>query len=203
MAVEHRRAVFLDKDGTLVKDIPYNIDVEKLALEPGVADGLRRLSQAGYWLVIVSNQSGLARGLFTEAQLMAVIQKMGFLFQAEAGASLSGFYYCPHHPDGSVAQYAHECTCRKPDPGLLFQAAQELELSLDDSWMIGDILNDIEAGKRAGCRAILIANGNETEWKTGALRQPDFIVADFKDAADAILRCSEQYADQPYLQETE
>jgi D-glycero-D-manno-heptose 1,7-bisphosphate phosphatase len=105
----------------------------------------------------------------------------------EAGVTISGFYYCPHHPQGSVAKYAVTCECRKPNPGMLLRAADELQINLSDAWMVGDILNDVEAGNRAGCRTILIDNGNETEWKTGLYREPDFKAADLRESAEIIL----------------
>jgi D,D-heptose 1,7-bisphosphate phosphatase len=187
MAVDRAPAIFLDKDGTLVKDIPYNADPDKIFLEQGVAEGLRLLKAAGFRLVVVSNQSGIARGYFYEKDFGNVIQKLGELLLVEAGVALSGFYYCPHHPDGSVAGYAVDCSCRKPRPGLLIAAAQEQEIALEDSWMIGDILNDVEAGRRAGCHTVLILNGNETEWTQGPLRTPDFTAGNMEEAARTIL----------------
>jgi D,D-heptose 1,7-bisphosphate phosphatase len=180
-------AVFLDKDGTLVPDIPYNIDPERITLEDGAAQALRRLAGAGYRLVIVSNQSGVARGLFDEGALRPVIDRVRGLLETEAGVRVDGFYYCPHHPQGCVPEYSVECACRKPEPGMLLAAAHDLNLRLEDSWMVGDILNDVEAGKRAGCRAILIDNGGETEWVDGDFRKPDFIAANLPEAAEWIL----------------
>jgi D-glycero-D-manno-heptose 1,7-bisphosphate phosphatase len=187
MAIKQNAAVFLDKDGTLVQNIPYNADPGKINLEPGVAKGLRLLNDAGLPLIVVTNQSGIAHGYFREEQLQGVIARLDEILRAEAGAELSGFYYCPHHPDGSVEGYSLDCPCRKPRPGLLLAAAQDQGVSLDESWMVGDILNDVEAGKRAGCRTILINNGNETEWKQGPLRKPDFLAANFEEAAEIIL----------------
>src|SRR3954470_4364570 len=117
-------AVFLDKDGTLIEDVPYNVDPARIRLMPGAAGGLRALDAAGYRLIVVSNQSGVARGYFEEAALAAVEARLRELL-AEAGVPLAGFYYCPHHPEGSVAAYAVECSCRKPQPGLLVRAARE------------------------------------------------------------------------------
>lgn len=181
-------AVFLDKDGTLVVDVPYNVDPQRMTLMPGAGEALRRLSDAGYRLIVVSNQSGVARGLFAESALPAVEQRLREML-AEHGAPISGFYCCPHHPDGSVAEYAIHCDCRKPEPGLILRAAQEHEIALDESWFIGDILNDVEAGRRAGCRTILLDNGNETEWELSRQRLPDCVVSDLRDAAERIL-CS-------------
>lgn len=183
----YRKAVFFDKDGTLIKDIPYNIDPDRIELEPYVGPALAQLHAAGYVLAIVSNQSGVARGYFTEASLGPVEQRLRQLFQ-QSDAVLAGFYYCPHYPLGSELAYAVDCTCRKPQPGLIVKAARELHVDLGRSWMVGDILNDIEAGNRAGCRTVLVDNGHETEWIRSPLREPDAIVRTVPEAAELILR---------------
>jgi D,D-heptose 1,7-bisphosphate phosphatase len=180
-------AIFLDKDGTLVPDVPYNTDAEQITLLPGVARGLSRLDAAGFRLVIATNQSGVARGYFPETALEGVEQRLRHLLEQEAGVPLAGFYYCPHHPQGCVPAYAIQCECRKPQPGMLLIAAEELRIDLPGSWMIGDILNDVEAGNRAGCHTILVDNGGETEWKPGLYRRPEYIAADFEEAAAIIL----------------
>jgi D,D-heptose 1,7-bisphosphate phosphatase len=182
----YTKAVFLDKDGTLVENVPYNADPEKIRLLDSVLEGLRLLHEEGYKLIIVSNQAGVAHGHFPESALEAIGQRISQLFRA-AKIPLSGFYYCPHHPDGMIPNYALTCFCRKPSPGLLFRAAREHQLSLTDSWMIGDILDDVEAGRRADCRAILVNNGNETVWRNTPLRRPNFTVDNFLEAAQAIL----------------
>ncbi len=102
---------------------------------------------------------------------------------------LDGFYYCPHHPGGVMPDYACECSCRKPAPGMVLAAAAEHGIALEASWIIGDILNDVEAGRRAGCQTILIANGNETEWELSRQRLPDWVVGDLQTAAECILGC--------------
>lgn len=181
-----RRAVFLDKDGTLVEDVPYNVDPAKICLTPGAGSGLRRLAQAGFALVVVSNQSGVARGYFPESALTAVEARLRELLQAE-GAQLDGFHYCPHHPVGKVPEYARSCSCRKPAPGLVLAAAQQLNLDLRQSWLVGDILDDIEAGRRAGCRTVLLNTGHETEWSLMPERLPHRVAPHLTDAADQIL----------------
>ena len=103
------------------------------------------------------------------------------------GIYLDAFYYCPHHPDGIVSGYDQECDCRKPEPGLLRKAADDMDIDLSRSWMIGDILNDVEAGNKAGCKSILINNGNETEWKPGSNRIPEYFAKDLADAAKFIV----------------
>jgi len=179
-------AVFLDKDGTLVHDVPYNVDPALIRLTPGAVEALGLLHAAGYRLIIVSNQSGVARGRFPETALAAVEERLRALL-AQRGVPLTGFYYCPHHPDGSVAAYAVACSCRKPAPGMLIRAAREHGIDLSRSWMVGDILNDVEAGHRAGCRSILIDNGNETEWELTPERTPEHIAGDLPGAARALL----------------
>ncbi len=179
------RAVFLDKDGTLVDDIPYNINPDLIRLVPGARESLRDLQEAGYELIVISNQSGVARGFFTEEDLIPVEKRLHALFSA-AGVSLAGFYYCPHHPQGRLPRYAISCDCRKPNPGMLYQAAREHHIDLAASWMIGDILDDVEAGNRAGCRTILLQNDHETEWNMTPWRRPDFMVKDLGEARRAI-----------------
>jgi histidinol-phosphate phosphatase family protein len=180
------RAVFLDKDGTLVEDVPYNVDPEKIRLTAGAAKGLLALHRAGYRLAVVSNQSGVARGYFSESALAGVGRRLSRLL-TEVGVPLAGFYYCPHHPAGCVPGYAVVCRCRKPAPGLLVRAARELGVTPRQCWFVGDILDDVEAGRRAGCRTILLDNGHETEWRLTARRRPHHTVADLAEAARVIL----------------
>ena len=180
-----RKAVFLDKDGTLVENVPYNVDPARVRLAPD-ASSLRRLQAAGYRLIVVTNQSGVARGYFTEAALHHLAGHLRERLAVE-GVCLDGFYYCPHHPDGVLEPYARACDCRKPAPGLLFQAAQDQDLDLAASWLIGDILDDVEAAGRAGCRAVLLDSGGETEWRPGPWRQPVATVRSLSEAVDAIL----------------
>lgn len=190
-----RRAVFLDKDGTLVRDVPYNVDPGRIELLPGAAEALATLVRAGFALVVVSNQSGVARGYFEEAALAGVERRLRELLDPTS-APLLGCYFCPHHPEGTAPSYAIACVCRKPRPGLLLRAAADHGIDLDQSWLVGDILHDIEAGRRAGCRTVLIDNGNETEWRRSALRTPHAAVAGLGDAARVILA-----ADAPLLRE--
>ncbi len=181
------RVIFLDKDGTLVQDVPYNVDPDKIILMPETARGLRRLHEAGYHFVLVSNQSGVARGYFKEEDLKSVWERLGAILLETADITLDGIYYCPHHPDGVINPYAIECDCRKPRPGMLLNAALDLNIHLSSAWMIGDILNDVEAGNRAGCRTILVDQGSETEWRSGPFRAPDYTVSNFNEAAEIIL----------------
>ena len=101
---------------------------------------------------------------------------------------LDAFYYCPHLVEGTIKEYAIDCNCRKPKPGLIFKAAKDFDINLNNSWMIGDILNDVEAGNAAGCKTILITNGNETEWILNAQRMPDYEAKDLKHATQIVLK---------------
>jgi D-glycero-D-manno-heptose 1,7-bisphosphate phosphatase len=180
-----RKAVFLDKDGTLIEDVPYNVDPALIRFNPHAVEGLQLFAQLGYLLVVVSNQSGVARGRFAEHDLDAVWERLDSLLEPY-GIDIEGYYFCPHHPEGEVEGYALDCECRKPQPGLLQQAAREHAIDLAASWMVGDILNDIEAGHRAGCRTVLIDNGNETEWLTTPMRMPELVAEDLLAAARQI-----------------
>lgn len=174
------KAIFLDKDGTLIKDVPYNVNPLLIKLEPFVAETLAKLRKRNYMLIVVSNQSGVAKGLFDEKDLTAVndtIQKL----LSEHKISIDDFYYCPHHSEAVVEQYKLDCNCRKPKAGLIWRAAKDHNIDLKQSWMIGDILNDVEAGKKARCKTILINNGNETEWILNEKRTPHFIVKNMKE----------------------
>jgi D,D-heptose 1,7-bisphosphate phosphatase len=181
-----RAAVFLDKDGTLVPDVPFNVDPERMSLAPGSANGLRLLHNHGYKLIVVSNQSGVARDLFPEAALAVVKKRLGKLL-AEVGVPLAGFYYCPHLPTATLPEYAVHCDCRKPQPGMLIRAAFEHDIDLATSWLIGDTLDDVEAGHCAGCQSILLINGGETEWNVTAQRIPECLAPDLGRAARAIV----------------
>jgi histidinol-phosphate phosphatase family protein len=180
------KAIFLDKDGTLVENVPYNVDPDLIRLAPGAVEGLSVLHAAGYRLLVISNQSGVARGLFPESALEAVERRLRQILAA-AGVPLAGFYYCPHHPEGTLREYAVACECRKPEPGLILRAAREHAIEPARSWFVGDILDDVEAGRRAGCRTVLIENGNETIWKPGLMRRPHLVAADRAPAARLIL----------------
>jgi D-glycero-D-manno-heptose 1,7-bisphosphate phosphatase len=180
------RAVFFDKDGTLIKNVPYNVDPAKICLEPFASEALKLLQNNAYDLYVVSNQSGIALGYFNEADLLPVNYTIEKLLNNN-GVHLNAFYYCTHLKNGTVAGYAKDCDCRKPKPGLLLQAAHDHNIDLLRSWMIGDILDDVEAGKSAGCKTILLNNGNETEWVLYEKRKPDFIVNNLKEAAELIL----------------
>jgi histidinol-phosphate phosphatase family protein len=172
------KAVFIDKDGTLVHDVPYNVDPRYVRLVTNAGPALRNMKNAGYKLIVISNQSGVGRGLFEEKDLLPVNRCIQSLL-ATYDVSIDAFYYCPHGPSDG-------CECRKPMPGMILKAARDHGVALQTSWMIGDILNDMEAGNRAGCRTIHLDNGNETEWVRGNYRKPMYSVTDWMEVAEIV-----------------
>ena len=149
-----RQAVFLDRDGTIAYDVNYCRRVEDLRLIPRAAEAVRLLNQAGLLVVVVTNQSGIARRYLTEETLAAIHRKMsGDL--AREGAHVDGIYYCPHHPDDG-------CACRKPRPGMLKQATEDLNIDLQRSYLVGDHLSDVEAARAAGCQGVLVGRTPQT-----------------------------------------
>jgi D,D-heptose 1,7-bisphosphate phosphatase len=189
-----RKAIFIDKDGTLIKDVPYNVNTDLVSFEDGAVPALRLLQAHGYQLVIISNQPGIAFSYFTEEEVKQVYQFIATQLLLQ-GIQLNGFYYCPHHKDGNRRPYAKVCYCRKPMPGLLLKAAMEMNIDLESSWMIGDILHDCEAGNRAGCTTILLNVGNETEWVLTNNRRPNFICNNWSDAAAIITQYEEAHVE--------
>ena len=181
------KAIFIDRDGTLIKNIPYNANPELITLEYYAVEMLEILKEKNFLLIIISNQSGIAKGYFSEEDLykMHKALRRKLLFY---NVQLDAIYYCPHLPHARRKEYAKECDCRKPKPGLIYKAAKDFNINLSESWMIGDILNDIEAGNTAGCKTVLINNGNETEWIINEQRVPCCSVEDLRQATEIILK---------------
>jgi histidinol-phosphate phosphatase family protein len=178
--------VFLDKDGTLIENVAMNVEPTKIRLTPGADRALARLGHAGFRIAVVTNQAGVAFGRFPESALSGVEERLRTLLAA-CGVPLAAFEYCPHHPDATVARYRVSCACRKPAPGLVERAARSLGADRCRSWLVGDILDDVEAAHRAGFRAVLFDSGGETEWRLTPARIPDAIVTKLDDAVDVIL----------------
>jgi len=152
-------ALFLDRDGVLIEEVEYLARPEQVRLISGAAMAVRRANDAGWKVVVVSNQSGVARGRFPEAVLPEVHRVISAKLLEEAGAVIDAFYYCPHHPTEGLGSFRIDCECRKPKPGMLLAAANELIIDLSKSWMVGDRLTDLRAGAAAGCRTILVQTG--------------------------------------------
>jgi len=182
------KAVFVDRDHTLIEDPGYLDDPKLVSLLPGVGGALKSLSAGGFKIVMVTNQSGIARGMLTESTLGRIHQELQRQL-ARHGASLDAIYYCPFHPEGTVEPYIKESDLRKPQPGMLLQAARDLDIDLPSSWMVGDGARDIEAGRRAGCRTIRLRI--EERQHPGEVDdedvQADFTVRNLVEAARIIL----------------
>lgn len=183
-----RPAVFLDRDGTILVERNYLADPDDAELLPGAAQGMRRLRDAGYALVVVTNQSGIARGLYGEADYRRVDERMRALLR-EHGVEIEGSHHCPHHPD-----YTGVCDCRKPAPGMLLRAIAELGLDGGRSWLIGDRLRDVEAASALRARGILVLTGYGAQERTSAVALGVPVAADLDAAATHIL---ERPADVP------
>lgn len=153
-----RPAVFLDRDGTLVEEAGYLDRLERLVLFPYSVDAIRLLNRSGFAVVIVTNQAGIARGIFKESFVAEAHRHIGERL-ARGGAKVDGFYYCPHHPEAVIEALRQDCECRKPKPGMLTRAASDLGLDLAASFVVGDRWHDLEAGQRVGARGILVRTG--------------------------------------------
>lgn len=176
-----KSAVFVDRDDTLIVDVGYCKDPDRIQLLPGVVEGLRKLSRAGIAIVVITNQSGIGRGFFTEDDLSAVHARLRTELEA-SGVTLQAIYYCPHLPEDG-------CSCRKPRPGLLLKAASEMDLNLKTCFMIGDRKLDLLAGRAAGTHTILVFNKDLREL-TDMEPIADFVVKDLVEAANVILNRS-------------
>ena len=181
-----RPAVFLDRDGTIIVEKNYLIDPADLEFIPGVPQALKRLQNSGYLLVVVTNQSGVARGYFSVEQVGHLHDHMRKLLQ-KYGVNLAGVYSCPHHPTAGTGEYLKDCACRKGEPGMLFQAARDLGIDLQRSYMVGDKEADIVAGSAAGCKSILVKTGHGHKWLGSAENQGSEIAADLPRAVEIIL----------------
>ena len=158
MTGSKRRAVFLDRDGTLNVEVDYLGDPERFEWIPGTLDALSDLHAAGFQLVVITNQSGVARGYFTEDDVARVHDRM-CADLAQRGIELAGIYYCPFHPDVGEPPYRKDADCRKPKPGMFLQALRELDIDAEQSFCVGDSARDLEAGRAAGISGILVATG--------------------------------------------
>ena len=178
-------AVFLDRDGTLNEEVNYLSRMDQLRLFPQTVEAVRLINAAGMKAVVVTNQSGIARGYFTEDFVCRVHDRINELL-AVGGARIDGFYVCPHHPVYGNGIYKQECSCRKPKPGMLLRAAAELNVDLSRSYMIGDMLKDIETGKKLGVKGILVRTG----YGMNIVRtdMPAYIAEDILEAVQWILK---------------
>lgn len=185
-----RRAVFLDRDGTVAEEVGYVNHASRIRLLPGSAEAVRRLRDAGFLAVIVTNQAGVARDYFEEFVVQQANRRLEELLQQE-GAALDGIYYCPHHPREGAPPYRQDCQCRKPRPGMLRQASEDLGIDLSRSYMVGDGLVDVGAARAAGVVPVLVLTGygrghlehRRSRWTV----EPEHISENLSEAAEWIL----------------
>ena len=179
------KAIFLDRDDTLIEDPGYINDPDQVKLLDGVPEALNAMHAMGFKLVVVSNQSAVARGIVTEEVLGQIHKRLEHLL-SENKSFLDGIYYCPYHPDGVIAKYRRNSDHRKPEPGMLLDAAKDMDIDLKESWMVGNSSSDIEAGAKVGCRTILLDNrGHEQKIKPGQ-RAPDYRAVNLKEVVNII-----------------
>ncbi len=185
------QAVFLDRDGTLSEEVGYVNHIDRFRVYPWSPGAVRLLNEAGFRVVIVTNQSGVARGYFPESLLHETHAKLQEVLARE-GARVDAIYYCPHHPDGKVAAFRQRCSCRKPGTALLEKAARDLDIDLASSYLVGDRYNDLETGFRVNTPGILVLTGygkGEYQYlRDSWSRQPDHVAKDLGGAAQWILR---------------
>ncbi|OHB33325.1 MAG: D,D-heptose 1,7-bisphosphate phosphatase [Desulfuromonadaceae bacterium GWC2_58_13] len=182
-----RRAVFLDRDGTINFEKDYLYRIEDFEFVEGAPEAIRQLNEAGFAVIVVTNQSGVARGYYSMEDvdcLHRYIQKK----LAEAGAAIDAFYVCPHHPVFGVGEYRRDCDCRKGKPGMLLRAAVDFGLDLEKSYMVGDKLVDVEAGLAAGCTSFLVNTGYGAQEAACLPPGKTRVVKDIVEAAGAILK---------------
>jgi D-glycero-D-manno-heptose 1,7-bisphosphate phosphatase len=179
------RAIFLDRDGTLNEDLGYTHEVARLKMLPGVVAGLTQLAALGFRLVIVTNQSGVARGRFSEEDMRRFNAALcGRL--ADAGIEIAAVYHSPYHPTEGVGPYRRDSECRKPRPGMFLSAARDLALDLPASFAIGDKISDVAAGRAAGCHTILVQTGRAGQGEPELSAQPNAVARDLEHAAQLI-----------------
>jgi len=191
------RAVFLDRDGTLVEDVGYVRALVEFSVLPGVVDALAQLKDAGFLLIVVTNQAGVAKGIVDPAFPDEAFEYLRTTLSREGRTLLDGGYHCPHHPEGVVEGLAVACRCRKPEPGMLDDARRDFGIALDRSYVVGDHLSDVGLARRVGARAVLVLTGHGRQESAkispdSRERQPDFIAQDLLDAAQWILRSEAQ-----------
>jgi len=170
-------AVFLDRDGTLIEDVGYLSDLDDLHIFPFTGDAVRLLKQSGFLIIVVTNQSGIGRGIYDESAMHSIHHEI----QRNLGGAVDAFYFCPHVPDAG-------CRCRKPGLGMIEAASADFEIDLESSWMIGDKSIDIETGKEMGGRTALVLTGYGRRHQQMLIRSPELISEHLGAAADEIAR---------------
>ena len=193
MVVDMERiGIFLDRDGTISEEVGYVDMVEKFSIYSFSSKAIKRLNDLGVKVIIVTNQAGIAKGLYTEETLHSIHEKMREILKKE-GARIDAVYYCPHHPEGKIDSYRLDCNCRKPKNGLLLKASRELNLNLKDCFIVGDKIRDIKAGNSLGIKSILVLTGYGKEdletINSNDSEKPDFVTENLLEASEII--CNE------------
>jgi D,D-heptose 1,7-bisphosphate phosphatase len=187
-------AVFLDRDGTINEEVGYLDSLDKFKVIPSAYEAIRLINESGMKVVVISNQAGVARGFFTEDFVKITHEHLETALRKK-GAYIDNFYYCPHHPTEGIKPYRKDCNCRKPASGMLLRAAQDLNIDLTRSYLVGDRFNDMEAGKKIGVRGVLVKTGfgqgllqDDGPDEATAENKPDFIAEDILEAVRWILK---------------
>jgi D-glycero-D-manno-heptose 1,7-bisphosphate phosphatase len=185
-----RQAIFMDRDGTVCDEVGYVNHVDRVRVPERSIDAVRRANEAGFLTVVVTNQAGVARGYFEESLVHEVHERIRETLAA-GGARLDGVYHCPHHPEMGSERYRKDCRCRKPGPGMLERARDEMGIDLGASYMVGDSIKDIEAGRAVGATTVLVLTGygrGEREHRSHLWKvEPDHVAGDLLDAVDWIV----------------
>lgn len=185
------KAVFLDRDGTVNEEVGYLRNIADLRLIPGASAAIKLLNDSGMRVVLVTNQSGIARGYLSESLLHKIHDRLEQMLREE-GARLDAIYYCPHHPSAGSSNYTKECDCRKPGTGLIDRAARDLEIDVKQSFVVGDKWSDVELGQRAGAHSILVKRAygptDEESLRPPHLVEPDFTAHTISEAVDWIIK---------------
>lgn len=186
-----QKAIFLDRDGTLNEDIGYAKSIADIKLFPDAPAALKQFKELGFQLIVITNQAVISRGWVSEEQMNTIHEQMNEMIALNQGTTIDAYYFCPHHPHSTLPKYGIVCECRKPACGLILRAAREHDVDLGESWMIGDKLTDIVAGKKAGCKTILIVTPKSYETNVSGVEfdkatMPDYECKNLSEAAEII-----------------
>lgn len=181
------KIIFLDRDGVITADPPhYAHRIDQLSLIPGSAEAIRLLNENGFTVIVITNQSGVAKGMYKEEDICIFNTEMQNRL-IKMGAHIDAIYYCPHHPEGITPEYRKDCDCRKPKPGMLLKACEDMKLHLKGSYLVGDKWSDINAGRSAGCTTILVMTGHGMDEYTNIKGRAHYYADDLLSAVKNII----------------
>ena len=187
-----KKAVFLDRDGTVNEEVGYLTDLDKLRLIPGASAAIKRLNESGFKVILVTNQSGVARGYFPETHVREAHTRLSEMLGSE-GARIDAVYYCPHHPTAGDSHFTVDCDCRKPRTGMIDRAVKDLAVDISHAYMVGDKWSDVEFAQRAGVRAVLVMSGfaldDPGNKRAKTVKDPDYIASSLAEAVSWIIDC--------------